>query len=90
MKRGADMTYGELQKLEYLNGVQAAKYCNLSARTFYNRVSENFVKRYRRGAKYFYRRTELDVELNPRAVIDQAAYVISQERKFHRLKNFRR
>lgn len=34
-KRGSEMSMKELQQLEFLNGVQAARYCGISPRTFY-------------------------------------------------------
>lgn len=67
-KRGSEMSMKELQQLEFLNGVQAARYCGISPRTFYYYLKQIDIQKYTRttmsnGEKILYRRNELDEKL---------------------------
>lgn len=69
-KRGSEMSMKELQQLEFLNGVQAARYCGISPRTFYYYLKQIDIQKYTRttmsnGEKILYRRNELDEKLRP-------------------------
>ena len=45
-KRGSEMSMKELQQLEFLNGVQAARYCGISPRTFYYYLKQIDIQKY--------------------------------------------
>ena len=73
-KRGSEMSMKELQQLEFLNGVQAARYCGISPRTFYYYLKQIDIQKYTRttmsnGEKILYRRNELDEKLRPKSLI---------------------
>lgn len=83
-KRGCDMTIHELRQLEFLNGVQAARYCGMPPRTFYFYLKLLNIPKYSRPTlsnkeKYFYRREDLDEKLRPKSIIQKAQFIQIQE-----------
>lgn len=77
-KRGSEMSMKELQQLEFLNGVQAARYCGISPRTFYYYLKQIDIQKYTRttmsnGEKILYRRNELDEKLRPKSLIQNSS-----------------
>lgn len=83
-KRGCDMTIKELQQLEFLNGVQAARYCEMQPRTFYHYLGLLEIPRYTRPTKLqtvkiFYRRTDLDEKLRPKSIMQKVHFLQLQE-----------
>lgn len=79
-KRGSDMTIEELQSLEFLNGVQAARYCGMSPRTFYYYRTQVNLPQYVRttpnnGLKTLYKRKDLDEKLRPKSLIEQVQFI---------------
>ena len=83
-KRGSEMSMKELQQLEFLNGVQAARYCGISPRTFYYYLKQIDIQKYTRttmsnGEKILYRRNELDEKLRPKSLIQTVQFIHIQE-----------
>lgn len=83
-KRGSEMSMKELQQLEFLNGVQAARYCGISPRTFYYYLKQSDIQKYTRttlsnGEKILYRRNELDEKLRPKSLIQTVQFIHIQE-----------
>ena len=79
-KRGSEMSMKELQQLEFLNGVQAARYCGISPRTFYYYLKQIDIQKYTRttmsnGEKILYRRNELDEKLRPKSLIQTVQFI---------------
>ena len=83
-KRGCEMTIKELQQFEFLNGVQAARYCGMSPRTFYHYLGLTDMPKYVRPTKsvkgkVLYRRTDLDEKLRPRTLMQKVEFIQIQE-----------
>ena len=83
-KRGSEMTIKELKQLEFLNGVQAARYCSMSPRTFYHYLGLTDVPKYVRPTKsvkgkVLYRRADLDEKLRPRTLMQKIEFIQKQE-----------
>lgn len=85
-KRGCEMTIKELEQLEFLNGVQAARYCNMCPRTFYYYLTQINIPKYVRSTKsqkgrIMYRRSDLDEKLRPKTLLQKVEFIKIQEQK---------
>lgn len=82
-KRSCDMTRAELKKLQFLNGAQAAVYCQMAPRTFYTYVEAGLITKYPRptssgGMKNFYNREQLEGILRPRPLMEKILLIQEQ------------